>query len=144
MEKQSVLRICENRIIKRQNLERPGFYIRNEQRFEAYYFLKNFLQQIKPLGTAFVLPIYERFAMPVSPYQDTYYSKPEIVDMIDLTKVSKEARALSSLETASSQRKARFGDFMAISVMGIVICLIIVVLLAASGKLNLGAMFGGG
>jgi hypothetical protein len=138
-EKQPILRICENRVVKRQSLEKPGFFIRNEQRFEAYYFLKNFLQIIKPLSkTTYILPIYERFGMPVSPYQDTYYSKAEIVDLIDQSKVCKEARSLSSLTTAASQRKARFGDFMGIAVMGIVVLLIIVVLLAASGKIKLG------
>jgi hypothetical protein len=124
-------------------LDRPGFFIRNEQRFEAYYYLKNFLQQIKPLGKSYILPIYERFAMPVSPYQSTYYTQSGIVDFIDLTKVSKEARALSSLETAAEQHKAQFGNYMGIAVMGIVVLLIIVVLLAASGKINLGAIMGG-
>jgi hypothetical protein len=142
-EKQPVLRICEQRVIKRQALEKPGFFIRSEDRFEAYYYLKNFLQQIKPLGKAYMLPIYERFAMPVSPYQESYYTKPEIVDLIDQSKVCKEARSLSSLQTASQQRKARFGDFMGIAVMGIVVLLIIVVLLAAAGKFNLGAVVGG-
>jgi hypothetical protein len=144
MEKQSVLRICENRIIKRQQLERPGFFVRNDQRFEAYYFLKNFLKRLPNMGkSTFWLTLYERFAMPVSPYQETYYSKDEVKEMINQDKVCEEACSLSSMQTSAEQRKARFGDFMAISVMGIVICLIIVVLLAASGKLNLGAMFGG-
>jgi hypothetical protein len=143
-EKQDVLRICENRIIKRQSLERPGFFIKNPARFEAYYYLKNYLQQIRPLSkTTYFLPIYERFAMPVSPYSGTYYSKEETVNLIDQSKVCKEARALASMETAAQQRKARFGDFMGIAVMGIVVLLIIVVLLAAGGKLNIGSLMGG-
>jgi predicted nucleic acid-binding Zn ribbon protein len=143
-EKQAVFRICENRIIKRQSLERPGFFIRNSDRFEAWYYLKNFLQQIKPLSkSTYFLPIYDRFSMPVSPYQDTLYSKDEIKEMINQDKVCEEACSLSSMQTAAQQRKARFGDFMGITVMGIVVLLIIVVLLAASGKFNLGAIMGG-
>jgi hypothetical protein len=144
MDKQSALRICENRVIKRQSLERPGFFVRNPTNFEAFYFLKNFLQQVKCISkTTYYLPIYERFAMPVSPYQETYYNKAEIIDLIDRTKVCREARSLSTMETAAQQRKNSFNNMMAISVMGIVIAFIIVVLLASAGKFNLSSIMGG-
>ena len=144
LEKQKVIRICENRVIKRQVMDKPGFFLRNSERYEAYYFLKNYLQIFKPLGkNSYVLPIYERFAMPVSPYQDTYYDKGEIVDLINQDKICEESCSLSSQETAAEQRKNKFGSYMGIAVMGIVCLLIIVVLLAASDKINLGAMFGG-
>jgi hypothetical protein len=140
-EKQAVLRICENRIIKKQVLEKPGFFIRNPIGFEAFYYLKNYLQLIKPFSkSTYFLPIYDRFAMPVSPYQNSYYSNAEVVDMIDQSKVCKEARALSTMQTSTEQAKNRFGDYMAISVMGIVILLIIVVLLAAAGKLDISTL----
>jgi len=145
LEKQKVIRICENRVIKRQVMDKPGFFLRNSERYEAYYFLKNYLQIFKPLGkNSYVLPIYERFAMPVSPYQDTYYDKGEIVDLIDRTKVCREARSLSTLETAAQQRKNHFDNMMGIAVMGIVCLLIIVVLLAAAGKFNFSTIIGGG
>ena len=145
IEKQDALKICENRLIKRAKLDRPGFFLRNSTRYEAYYFLKNYLQTFSPLSkTKYILPIYERFAMPVSPYQETYYNKDEIVDLIDRTKVCREARSLSTMETAAQQRKNAFDNMMGIAVMGIVCLLIIVVLLAASGKINIGAMLSGG
>ena len=145
IEKQKVFRICENRLVKRGVMEKPGFFLRNPERYEAYYFLKNFLQIFKPLGkNSYILPIYERFAMPVSPYQETYYDKSEIVDLIDRAKVCREARSLSTMETAAQQRKNHFDNLMGIAVMGIVCLLIIVVLLAASGKLNIGQIMGGG
>lgn len=143
VEKQPVLRICENRVVKRQSLEKPGFFIRNMRAFEAYYFLKDYLQIFKPLSkNTYLLPIYERFAMPVSPYK--YYDNSQIQELINQDKICEEAGSLSSLETAAAQRKARFGDFMGIAVMGIVVLLIIVVLMAASGKINIGAIMGGG
>lgn len=144
VEKQAALRICENRVIKTQMIEKPGFFIRNSHRFEAYYFLRYYLQQVKPLSkSTYFLPIYERFAMPVSPYQDEYYNKEEIKDLINQDKVADEACDLSSMQTASDQRKGKLADFMGIGIMGIVCLLIIVVLLAAAGKVNLGALFGG-
>jgi hypothetical protein len=44
------------------------------------------------------------------------------------------------MQTSTEQAKNRFGDYMAISVMGIVILLIIVVLLAAAGKLDISTL----
>lgn len=145
IEKQLALRICENRIIKRQAIEKPGFFIRNANHFEAFYYLREYLQQIRPLSKrTYYLPIYERFAMPISPYQEQYYNKEEIKELINQDKVCEEACSLSSMQTAADQRKGKLGDYMGIALMGIVVLLIIVVLLAASGKINIGALFGGG
>lgn len=144
IEKQAVLRICENRLVRQQLIEKPGFFLRNANRFEAYYYLRNYLQQIKPISkSTYYLPIYERFAMPVSPYQSDYYNQDEIKDLINQDKVAEESCSLSSMQTAADQNKSKFADFLGIGVMGIVAVFIIVVLLAASGKLNLGAIMGG-
>jgi hypothetical protein len=140
-DKQKILRICENRVIKREDLIKPGFFVKSSFRFEAFYYLRRYLQDIKPFGRDYYLPIDERFAMPVSPYK--YYTDAEIKDLTDQDKVADESGSLSSLETAATQRKNRFADFMGIAVMGAVALLIIVILLVVSGKINL-RMFTGG
>ncbi len=142
-EKQKVFRICENRVIKVQDLLKPGFFVKSNLRFEAYYYLRRFLQDIKPLGKDYYLPIDERFAMPVSPYQSTYYTEAEIKVLTDQDKVAAESGSLSSLETEASQAKTKLADFMGIAIMGAVALLIIVILLAVSGKFN-PRMFVGG
>ena len=144
-EKQNLIRICETRDVRRQNFSKLGAsYVRNDRAMEAWYTPRSFLQRIEKFGGTYWLPVDERYAMPISPYADRYFhSEDEIKDLTDQDKVADMSCDLTRLENDITHKKTKFYDFMSIAVMGMVVAFVIIALLAASGRIDIGAVFRG-
>lgn len=138
-EKQRVMRFCENRLIRRPDLPKLGFFLRSTSTLEAWYGLNEYLQN---MSGKYILFICDRFAMPVSPYK--VLETETIKELTNQDLVADKACNYTRADNDMAQHKTRFYDFIGIAAMGAVVAVVIVALLAMSGKIDLLAMFRGG
>jgi hypothetical protein len=133
VEKAKLLVFKEGRMAKRVTVNKLGYYARDKKNIEAWYVLRKYLQHIKGLPGPYILPVDERYALPISPYQELYYTKPEILEMTDEEKVADNSCNFTRLENDVANRKARFADMMGIAVMGLVFVFIVIAVIVVKG-----------
>jgi hypothetical protein len=100
--------------------------------------LRQFLQHVKGLKGNYWLPVDERFAMPISPYQNLYFEdKKEILDLTDEAVIADTSCNFTRMDNDLQMHKTRYYDMMAMAIMGLVITLIVFAVLVARGNLHI-------
>lgn len=140
-EKQNVIKICENRSIKITKIPKLGFFLINKQTLEAWHCLRNYLNPVSHLKGKLYLPIDERSAVPVSPYE--VYSKEDLKKITDPDDSAAAALSFTSSQTDTENHRSRYYDYMSIAVMGVVAVFIIFGLLVAAGRVDMSQAFQG-
>ena len=144
MEYRGVFLIREDRKIERCKIGLLGLFLRMSKSPQAWYYLASFLQQVQGFGRQYWQFIYERWAMPTSPYQSTYFTDDKkIEELADQNKVAEQAANFTAADVEIQTKKTRYWDLMGIATIGVVILFIIVVLMVASGKVNFGQLLSG-
>lgn len=148
MEQQYAFLIHENRDVERCKIPLLGLFLRMTKKPQAWYYLDSYLQQVQGFGERYWQFIHERFAMPVSPYQDKYFKgEEEIKELTNQDRVAEQAANFTATESDMESRKSRFNDLLGFAALGMVFLLIIVVLLVAAGRIDIGQIMsklGGG
>jgi hypothetical protein len=137
-EKQRIVKICGNRIIRKQALPILGPYVRDKQSIEAWFRPGKYLQRIQGLKGNYWLPVDERYAMPISPYQEQYYNKQEVLDLTDESVIADTSCNFTRMENDIQMHKSRYYDMLGLSIMGLVITLIIFAIIQLRGQIHLG------
>ena len=133
-QKQPVLRLCEDRKIKKASIPIVGNFLSLEKELRAWFRFGMYYQKIEGIGNKLYLIIYERCALPVSPYE--LYTPKELKKMTDPDRVAGESLEYTQAHVEKKQRAGFFSDILSISIMGLVFAIIAIAFLVALGKFD--------
>lgn len=143
-EQQKCLKITENRRIKKVKLPIKAAFVADEKVLNAWFRFREYLQILRTNGKGkdYYLPVDERSAMPISPYEHYYVlnNKEQFTKLTDPDNVAEESLNYTSNNTEAENRKTRYYDYMGIAGMGVVFILALVIILFLAGKFHIGGV----